>query len=146
MTVSKKFKVWDTLEKKLYPFCGVGLFPESGKFSSVSIYNNGIAVKFENPGHRFILLQSTGVFDIKGQEIFESDIVDRLCQDDHCNTKHSGMVGYDENYAGYSIIEREGGQAFPLVATNELNLRYPITKVGNAFETGEAVTESELKK
>ena len=58
----------------------------------------------EVPASDFILMQSTGLKDIHGEEIFEGDIVEFHDKDQ----SYQGIVTYDKEFGEFTLVERDG--------------------------------------
>ena len=81
-----------------------------------------------------VLMQSTGLKDVNGVEIFEGDIVQGT-QTLSNSIPHSfaGMVRYDESHARFNIADLEG--AYDITALGETV--YLLEIIGNIYENPE---------
>jgi uncharacterized phage protein (TIGR01671 family) len=69
-----RYRVWDKINKKMFPVVSI-FFGEDGEAMTVSVK---VPEKFDRPlvqGDNCELLQSTGLVDYLGNEIFEGDLI-----------------------------------------------------------------------
>ena len=113
---------------------------ESKKMIDVDIlnWNNG-EVDFIGDGITFMLkandialMQSTGLFDKNGKEIFEGDILS--IETDEENVKVE--VSWDSKHALFAFESKKYNEKEPLAELFEDN-PYPFKIIGNIWEDGE---------
>ena len=87
----------------------------------------------EVPASDFILMQSTGIKDKNGKEIFEGDVVKYKVG---CNT-FTEEVAYDKNFAGFGVKDADANIIFTVgELAEDIDLSY-LEVVGNIWEDGE---------
>lgn len=127
--MTPKFRAWDVLAEKMIDEIQMISFVRKeiiGKFSDDS---TSVPLKFEDErnGEDVILMQSTGLKDKNGKEVFENDIV-----------KMSKDVYSEPTY--YEVVRHHGG-AYRLESKQhgcELWLRHADCEVvGNVYENQE---------
>lgn len=122
-----KFRMWNRITSKLH--CVYGLYFDSKEVQYTDEVGILRFIKFENT----ILMQSTGLRDKNGKEIFEGDIV-KMAKD----------VYSDPTY--YEIVRHRGG-AYRLESNQhgcELWLRHTNCEViGNIYENPELLEVTE---
>lgn len=130
-----RFRAWDVLAEKMIDEILMISFVRKeiiGKFSDGS---TSVPLKFEDErnGEDVILMQSTGLVDKNGKEIFEGDIV-----------KMSKDVYSEPTY--YEVVRHRGG-AYRLESKQhgcELWLRHTDCEVvGNVYENPELLEDKE---
>lgn len=119
-----KFRAWDKLNNEMYVVEQINF--NHGEFESI-----GYGITFLRGADKVILMQSTGLKDKNGQEIFEGDIV-----------KMSKDVYSEPTY--YEVVRHRGG-AYRLESKQhgcELWLRHTDCEiVGNVYENRELLEE-----
>lgn len=133
--MTPKFRAWDVLAEKMIDEILMISFVRKeiiGKFSDGS---TSVPLKFEDErnGEDVILMQSTGLRDKNGKEIFEGDIV-----------KMSKDVYSEPTY--YEVVRHRGG-AYRLESKQhgcELWLRHTDCEIaGNVYENQELLEDKE---
>ena len=76
-----------------------------------------------------VLMQSTGLFDKNGKEIFEGDIVKYKIG---CNT-YTEEVAYDKNLAGFGVIYAKADIIFTFCELAEDTDLHSIEVIGNIY-------------
>ena len=87
----------------------------------------------EVPASDFILMQSTGMFDKNGKEIFEGDIVKYKSG---CNT-YTEEVAYDKNFAVFGVMGANTDIIFTFEELFEDISIKSLEVIGNIWEDGE---------
>ena len=83
----------------------------------------------EVPASDFILMQSTGLKDKNGKEIFEGDIVE---YEAGCNTVTEEVV-YDKNFAGFGVKDADANIIFTFWELAEDIDLISLEVVGNIY-------------
>ena len=110
-----KFRVWDKLDKEIYEVGEIHWF--RGEFDFI-----GDGITFKRDADEVELMQSTGLLDKNGKEIFEGDIV-----------KCSGLLGTIESFKAMwicSFVKYNNYQKVGFFAQE-------IEVVGNIYENPE---------
>lgn len=139
-----KFRVWFSEPSQMITngLESINLFDEtvtmtSGYYDNIAddYISNSIEVDIGNA----ILMQSTGLFDKNGKEIFEGDIVKRtyLFSGGYGET-HTGEIVYDKEYARY-VISRPQQCTEPKTEDlgNILSNKSTYEVIGNIYENPE---------
>lgn len=87
----------------------------------------------EVPARDFIIMQSTGLKDKNGREIFEGDIVKYKAG---CNT-FTEEVAYDKDFAGFGVRDANANIIFTFWQLAEDIDLHSLEVVGNIWEDGE---------
>lgn len=96
-----KFRAWTEEGKVMY----YDVYP----FKDDTLLLSYDEIAFDEvPASDFILMQSTGLFDSNGKEIYEGDIVKYKVD---CNT-FTEEVAYDKNYAGFGVMDADADIIF----------------------------------
>ena len=127
-----KFRVWDTVKKDMSEVQAI-VFTEEKVYP---IYFKEIRRYI--PFNEAIIMRSTGLFDVNGQEIFEGDLVRSTWfkdYDDLVGYRKLGKVAYRNGYFG---IEYPGDaeKGYP---TTILDFSINVEIIGNVFENPELI-------
>lgn len=87
----------------------------------------------EVPASDFILMQSTGLFDKNGKEIFEGDIVKYKVG---CNT-YTEEVAYDKNFGGFGVRDANADIIFTFGEVFEDIDKSFLEVIGNIYDNPE---------
>lgn len=125
-----RFRVWDKIHKTMY---------EADDIVSINFGKSEICVKtlFFEQVNRYnfddiVLMQSTGLTDKNGKEIFEGDILS--IETDEENVKVE--VSWDSKHALFIFESKKYNEKIPLDELFEDN-SYPFKIIGNIWEDGE---------
>ena len=91
----------------------------------------------EVPASGFILMQSTGLKDKNGSEIFEGDIVK---YEAGCNTV-TEEVAYDKNFAGFGVRDADTDIIFTFLQLADVVDLISLEVVGNIYQNPELLGE-----
>ena len=91
----------------------------------------------EVPASDFILMQSTGLLDKNGNEIFEGDIVK---YEAGCNTVTEEVV-YDKDFAGFGVKDADAVIIFTFWELAEDIDLHSLEVIGNIYENPELLGE-----
>ena len=125
-----KFRAWTEEGKVMY----YDVYP----FKDDTLLLSYDEIAFDEvPASDFILMQSTGMFDKNGKEIFEGDIVKYKVG---CNT-YTEEVAYDKNFGGFGVMDAYAdiiftfGELFEDIGISSLEV------IGNIYENPELLEE-----
>ena len=125
-----KFRAWteegEVMYYDVYPF----------KNDALLLSYDGIAFD-EVPASDFILMQSTGLKDKNGKEIYEGDIVK---YEAGCNTV-TEEVAYDKNFAGFGVRDADTDIIFTFLQLADVVDLISLEVVGNIYENPELLEE-----
>lgn len=121
-----KFRAWTEEGKAMY----YGVYP----FKDDTLLLSYDKIAFDEvPASDFILMQSTGLKDRYGEEIFEGDIVKYKSG---CNT-YTEEVAYDKNFAGFGVMDAYADIIFTFGELAEDIGLSSLEVIGNIWEDGE---------
>ena len=121
-----KFRAWTEEGKVMY----YDVYP----FKDDTLLLSYDEISFDEvPASDFILMQSTGMFDKNGKEIFEGDIVKYKAG---CNT-YTEEVAYDKNFGGFGVRDAKADIIFTFWELAEDIDLISLEVVGNIWEDGE---------
>ena len=124
--MTPKFRAWTEEGKVMY----YDVYPF--KYDTLLLSYDEIAFD-EVPASDFILMQSTGLKDKNGREIFDGDIVKYKAG---CNT-FTEEVAYDKNFAGFGVRDANADIIFSFGELAEDIDLSSLEVVGNIWEDGE---------
>ena len=125
-----EFRAWTEEGKAMY----YDVYPF--KDDTLLLSYDGIAFD-EVPASDFILMQSTGLKDKIGKEIFEGDIVKYKVG---CNTFTEEVV-YDKNFAGFGVKDADANIIFTVGELAEDIDLSSLEVVGNIYQNPELLGE-----
>ena len=131
-----KFRAW---MKSLKWMCDVTNISFDSKF--VDICQQGDTERYTEMSVEFdeiTLMQSTGLFDKNGKEIFEGDILACKTDDEVINLN----VFWDEEHALFMFESKKYNEQEPLAELVENNT-YPFEIIGNVYENPELLEDKE---
>ena len=125
-----KFRAWDTFDKKMLDVHGIN-YDADGVWTKEMIddESDGEFIHFSD----IELLQSTGLFDKKGKEIYEGDIVTAMSE----GIKGTGVV--KRRIDGYWLMYPawQNGQSWKLVVNEQGDTDVEI--IGNIYENEDLI-------
>ena len=125
-----KFRAWTEEGKEMY----YGVYPL--KDDTLLLSYDEIAFD-EVPASDFILMQSTGLKDKNGKEIYEGDIVKYKAG---CNT-FTEEVTYDKNFAGFGVRDANANIIFTFGELAEDIDLHSLEAIGSIYENPELLGE-----
>ena len=125
-----KFRAWTEEGKVMY----YDVYP----FKDDTLLLSYDEIAFDEvPASDFILMQSTGIKDKNGSEIFEGDIVK---YEAGCNTV-TEEVAYDKNFAGFGVRDADTDIIFTFLQLADVVDLISLEVVGNIYQNPELLGE-----
>ena len=100
------------------------------------LYGIGDGITYFVEAKDLVLMQSTGLKDKNGKEIFEGDILAFKTDDEVINVK----IFWDEKHALFMFRSEKYNEEEPLAELVEANT-YPFEIIGNVYENPELLEE-----
>ena len=125
-----KFRAWTEEGKVMY----YDVYPF--KDDTLLLSYDGIAFD-EVPASDFILMQSTGLKDKNGKEIFEGDVV----KYEVGRNTYTEEVAYDKNFAGFGVRDADTDIIFTFLQLADVVDLSSLEVVGNKYENPELLGE-----
>lgn len=129
--MAPKFRAWTEEGKVMY----YDVYP----FKDNTLLLSYDEISFDEvPASDFILMQSTGMLDKNGKEIFEGDIVKYKSG---CNT-YAEEVAYDKNFGGFGVRDAKAdiiftfGEVFEDEVLEDIYIK-PLEVIGNIYDNPE---------
>lgn len=121
------FRAWDKKKKVMFNKILDINFCDAGIFTVVAEYNDEEHLLL---GEDIILMQSTGLPDKNGKEIFEGDILDIYYSENDTADHYIGLVEWGEfpDRAGFTVTEKEKRWG------HSLGLKFLCEVLGNIHE------------
>lgn len=113
-----KFRAWDEKEKR------INLIDEIIFFDEYVTMHNGAIRGFDE----VVIMQSTGLTDVNGKEIFEGDIVKARWWNIHGDHERVMLVEWNKNELGWNLINK-----------SSTNMNYEV--LGNIHEHPELLIQ-----
>ena len=125
-----KFRAWTEEGKVMY----YDVYP----FKDDTLLLSYDEIAFDEvPASDFILMQSTGLKDKNGKEIFEGDIVKYKTG---CNT-FTEEVAYDKNFSGFGVRDANANIIFTFGELAEYIDLHSLEVIGSIYENPELLGE-----
>lgn len=125
-----EFRAWTEEGKAMY----YDVYPF--KDGTLLLSYDGIAFD-EVPASDFILMQSTGLKDKNGKEIFEGDVV----KYDVGRNTYMEEVAYDKNFAGFGVKDAKANIVFTFGEIAEDIGLISLEVIGNIYKNTELLGE-----
>lgn len=129
-----KFRAWHKELKMMFEVLAIDFF------------NKAVTVKFDKEHYRIysfddiILMQSTGLFDKNGVEIFESDIIRHT--DFYLNSETIDKVYFKEGSFMYNVVVDKYNYDVTIGKILENSI---VEVIGNVYQTPDLLETEELK-
>jgi hypothetical protein len=128
-----KFRVWDKLDKEIYGVEEINWF--DGEFDFI-----GDGITFKRDADEVELMQSTGLFDKEGTEVFEGDIISIELEE--IETPINAKI-FQNNKIGMLMFHVfEDNEDVPMVELLEEN-SVAFAVIGNIYENPELLEVEE---
>lgn len=121
-----KFRAWTEEGKVMY----YGVYP----FKDDTLLLSYDEIAFDEvPASDFILMQSTGLKDKNGKEIFEGDVVKYEVGRNTCTEE----VAYDKNFAGFGVRDADIDIIFTFLQLADVVDLSSLEVIGNIYKNPE---------
>ena len=128
-----KFRAWDKLDKEIYEVEDISWF--NGEFDFI-----GDGITFKRDAEDVELMQSTGLFDKEGTEVFEGDII--AIEVEEIETPINAKI-FQNNKIGMLMFHVfEDNEDVPMVELLEEN-SVAFAVIGNIYENPELLEVEE---
>lgn len=140
-----KFRAWDVLSQEMIDEILMISFVRKEIIGKFSDGFTSVPLKFEDDrnGEDVVLMQSTGLFDKKGVEIFEGDVISTYT--DNLVIKRDNLLGF---YVEYAEVDEKRNYFAETVDIEYLDLfakdfGVAVEIIGNIYENPELLEEKE---
>lgn len=130
-----KFRVWDKNNKKMLNWKELDLTKELGEDEITIFEPTG---QFAHPIFFYDAMQSTGLKDKNGTEIYEGDIVEFKYPYDK-RIKTTGVIVWNDNIACFGISMKETTEQYELYRITAENY---LTVIGNVHQHPELLEDN----
>lgn len=121
-----KFRAWDKEDESWIDIKSLGMM--DGEITTLEEWDDDLPYFIEDLGKTWELMQSTGLHDVNGKEIFEGDIVKARWWNIHGDHERVTLVEWDVNKLGWNLINK-----------SSTNMNYEI--IGNIHEHPELLIQ-----
>lgn len=136
-----KFRAWDKRRKEMWKVATLHIEDEYADLFKTNIYEK----PFDNPWAKFedlIFLQSTGLKDKNGVEIFEGDVVvgqQHLTTDSSTPFEIKGLVRYSKRNTMFYLDEKSFGHDKFMNSLGSSIYQFEV--IGNVWEDGDLIND-----
>ena len=129
-----KFRAYDEDRKSLSPVNDLSEWMYSA-YCQASVFGNNKSTEVRAYFGKITFLQFTNILDKDGREIYEGDIVERMCLGDTCALQHRGQVILDPVHGVWGILQKNN-ECVNMVSSLDGGIM-AITILGNIYQNKE---------